>query len=274
MPAQHVTTESRRAACWAGTHADLEAVSSTLSDCFKDARQRERSEWEAANPVPAELKADATSIEKITAEHLRLIREIRRMTKDDRFTGYCCLESADRPMEVMDNLEEMLPSLKGDQIKYVHMRRRYLRDDTWMKASVYFGRQRVGVLVEGTNPAWVQSSAELLEKNLRARRPKWALLASGWGYWVSQSAFGGLVAAVAWRVTDRLDGTSSWWGLVGAVFISLLAVGNPKFMEWLLPTVDIYAPASRPAGTAHLKWVGVMVVAAVLGVVVDILLRG
>jgi hypothetical protein len=45
-------------------------------------------------------------------------------------------------------------------------------------------------------------------------------------------------------------------------------------MEWLLPTVDIYAPASRPAGTTHLKWVGVMVVAAVLGVVVDIMLKG
>ena len=39
----------------------------------------------------------------MTAEHLRMVREIRRLTKDDRFTGSCSLELANRPMEVMDD---------------------------------------------------------------------------------------------------------------------------------------------------------------------------
>src|SRR5665647_1915899 len=133
------------------------------------------------------------------------------------------------------------------------MRRRYSRDDIWMNASVYFGRKRVGVLVEGTSPSWVESAANLLEKNLRVCRPHWAPLLSGWGYWLSQVAFGGLVAAIVWRVTDGLGRVLSWWGLVAAVFISLLTIGNPKFMTWLLPSVDIFTPASQVTGSAASK---------------------
>lgn len=274
MPAQHLITDSRSAAPWAGTHADLKVVDGILSDCFKEMRQREQSEWETANPVPEELKADATKMERITAEHLRLIREIRRITKDDRFTGYCCFELANRPMEVMGNFEEVLPSLDNGRLKYIHMKHRYFRDGIRMNASVHFESQRVEVLVEGTNSVWVQSAADLLEKNLGVRRPWWAPLLSGWGYRVSQFAFGALVAAIVWRVTDGLGGAPSWWGLVGAACVSFLAIGNPKFMSWLMPNVDIYAPASQPTGTAHLRWVGGIVAVAVLGVVFDILLRG
>jgi hypothetical protein len=274
MPAQHVTTDSRSVAPWAGTHADLKVVDGILSNCFKDIRQREQSEWEAANPAREELQADATKLEKISAEHLRLMREIRRLTKNDRFTGYCCFELANRPIEVMDSFKEVLPSLSNGRIDRIQVRCRYCRDDIWMNASVCFGSKRVGVLVEGTNPSWVEAAANLLEKNLRVRRPHWAPLVSGWGYWLSQVAFGGLVAAIVWRVTDGLGRALSWWGLVAAVFISFLAIGNPKFMTWLLPGVDIYAPASQAAGTTHLKWPGVGIAAAVLGVAVDILLRG
>jgi hypothetical protein len=274
MPAQHVTTDSRSVAPWAGTHADLKVVDGILSSCFKDIRQREQSEWEAANPVCEEPKADATKLEKISAEHLRLMREIRRLTKNDRFTGYCCFEVANRPIEVRDTFKEVLPSLSDGRIDCIQVRRRYSRDDIWMNASVHFGSKRVGILVEGTSPSWVESAANLLEKNLRARRPHWAPLVSGWGYWLSQVAFGGLVAAIVWRLTDGLGRALSWWGLVAAVVISFLAAGNPKFMTWLLPGVDIYAPASAAAGTTHLKWAGVGIAAATLGVAVDILLRG
>jgi hypothetical protein len=274
MRAQHFTTDSRCAVRWAGTHADLKVVNDSLSDCFKDMRQQEQSEWEAANPHPEALKADASTLEKLTAEHLRLVREIRRLTKDDRFTRYCCLESANRPMEVVDDVEDVLPSLSIDRIKYIHMRRRYSRDDIWMNASVYFESQRVGILVEGTNASWVESAAGLLEKNLRTRRPRWAPLVSGWGYWLSQVAVAGLVATIVWRVTDGLGIAASWWGLVGAALISFLAIGNVKFLNWLLPTFDIYAPASQPTGTTHLKWVGGAITAAVLAVLFDTLLRG
>jgi hypothetical protein len=131
MPPQRITTDSRSAARWAGTHADLKAGNDSLSDCFKGMRQQEQSEWAAANPLPQELSAGASKVEEMTAEHLRMVREIRRLTKDDRFTGSCCLELANRPMEVMDDLEEVLPSVTRDRIKYVHMRRKYLRDDIW-----------------------------------------------------------------------------------------------------------------------------------------------
>src|SRR5664280_458569 len=77
-------------------------------------RQQEQSEWAAANPLPQELSAGASKVEQMTAEHLRMVREIRRLTKDDRFTGSCCLELANRPMEVMDDLEEVLPSVTND----------------------------------------------------------------------------------------------------------------------------------------------------------------
>ena len=274
MPAQHIATDSRSATRWAGTHADLKTVNDGLSDCFRDMRQREQSEWEAANPVPEELKADASKLDMINAEHLRLIREIRRLTMDDRFTGYCCFELADRPMEVTGNFEKLPPSLNDSDIGYIHMRRRYSRDDVWMNASVSFESRRVGILVEGTNPFWVESAADLLEERLRVRRPVWAPLVSRWGYWLSQLAFGGLVAAIVWRVTDRLGRTPPWWGLLGAVLISLLVMGNPKFLSWLLPNVDIYAPASRPTGTTHLGWVGGAIAVAVLGLVADTLLRG
>jgi len=167
-----------------------------MSNCFKDIRQREQSEWEAANPVREELQADATKLEKISAEHLRLMREIRRLTKNDRFTGYCCFELANRPIEVMDSFKEVLPSLSNGRIDRIQVRCRYSRDNIWMNASVCFGSKRVGVLVEGTNPSWVEAAANLLEKNLRVRRPHWAPLVSGWGYWLSQVAFGGLVAAI------------------------------------------------------------------------------
>jgi len=179
----------------AGTHADLKVVDG-MSNCFKDIRQREQSEWEAANPVREELQADATKLEKISAEHLRLMREIRRLTKNDRFTGYCCFELANRPIEVMDSFKEVLPSLSNGRIDRIQVRCRYSRDNIWMNASVCFGSKRVGVLVEGTNPSWVEAAANLLEKNLRVRRPHWAPLVSGWGYWLSQVAFGGLVAAI------------------------------------------------------------------------------
>jgi hypothetical protein len=238
-------------------------------------RQQEQSEWEVANPAPEELKADASKLERMTAEHLRLIREIRRMTKDDRFTGYCCFELADRPMEVLDSFDELLPSLDNEHLKYVHMRHGYRRDNNWMNASVYFESQRVGILVEGTNPLWVASAADLLEKAVRVGRPKWGSLVSRWGYWLSQFVFACLVGAVFWRVTNGLGGVSSWWGLpVGAVLISFLAIGNPKFLDWLLPKVDIYPPVAAPTGSTHLKWVGTAVAAAVLGIAIDILLRG
>ena len=178
-PAQHVTADSRSVAPWAGTHAGLKVLDGILSDCFKDIRQREQSESEAANPVREELKADATNLEKISAEHLRLMREIRRVTKNDRFTGYCCYQLANQPMEVAGNFEDILPALSNGRIDYIQMRRRYSRDDIWMNASVYFGRKRVGVLVEGTSPSWVESAANLLEKNLRVCRPHWAPLLSG-----------------------------------------------------------------------------------------------
>ena len=61
---------------------------------------------------------------------------------------------------------------------------------------------------------------------------------------------------------------------MAAVFISLLTIGNPKFMTWLLPSVDIFTPASQVTGSADPKWVDVGIAAAVLGVVFDILLRG
>jgi len=120
----------------------------------------------------------------------------------------------------------------------------------------------------------VESAAGLLEKNLRTRRPRWAPLVSGWGYWLSQVAVAGLVATIVWRVTDGLGIAASWWGLVGAALISFLAIGNVKFLNWLLPTFDIYAPASQPTGTTHLKWVGGAITAAVLAVLFDTLLRG
>lgn len=274
MPAQHIATDSRSATRWAGTHADLKTVNDGLSDCFTDMRQREQSEWEAANPVPEELKADASKLDMINAEHLRLIREIRRLTMDDRFTGYCCFELADRPMEVTGNFEKLPPSLNDSDIGYIHMRRRYSRDDVWMNASVSFESRRVGILVEGTNPFWVESAADLLEKILVVRRPKWAPLFSRWGYRLSQFAFVGLVAAIVWRVTYGLGLAPLWWSLVGAVFISFLAIGNPRLMNWLLPNVDIHLPASQPTGTTHLKWVGGAIAVSVLGVVLDILLRG
>jgi ABC-type transport system involved in Fe-S cluster assembly fused permease/ATPase subunit len=100
---QRITTDSPSAARWAGTHADLKAVNNRLSDCFKDMRHQEQSEWAAANPLPQELSAGASKVEQMTAEHLRMVREIRRLTKDDRFTGSCSLELANRPMEVMDD---------------------------------------------------------------------------------------------------------------------------------------------------------------------------
>lgn len=274
MPAQDIVTDSRSVTRWAGSHADLKAVNDSLSDCFEGMRRREQSEWEADNPAPEELRADASNVEKMTAEHLLLIREIRRMTRDDRFTGYCCFELANRPLEVMGSYEEALPSLNNDRINFIHMRHRYSRDDSWLNATVYFESQRAGILVEGTNPFWVESAADLLEERLRVRRPVWAPLVSRWGYWLSQLAFGGLVAAIVWRVTDRLGRTPPWWGLLGAVLISLLVMGNPKFLSWLLPNVDIYAPASRPTGTTHLGWVGGAIAVAVLGLVADTLLRG
>jgi len=274
MPPQRITTDSRSAARWAGTHADLKAVNNRLSDCFKDMRQQEQSEWAAANPLPQELSAGASKVEQMTAEHLRMVREIRRLTKDDRFTGSCCLELANRPMEVMDDLEEVLPSVTNDRIKYVHMRRKYLRDDIWMSASVDFESRRVGILVEGTDPRWVESTASQLEKSLRARRPRWAPLASHWGSCLSQLAFGFLVAAIFWRVTDGPGVAPPWWALAGAVLISFLATGNLTFLNWLLPNVDIYSPGSQPTGTTHLKWVDAAIAAAVLGVIFDILLRG
>jgi len=40
---------------------------------------------------------------------------------------------------------------------------------------------------------------------------------------------------------------------VAAVFISLLTIGNPKFMTWLLPSVDIFTPASQVTGSAASK---------------------
>src|SRR5450756_3078528 len=71
----------------------------------------------------------------------------------------------------------------------------------------------------------------------------------------------------------RLGLAPLWWSLVGAVFISFLAIGNPRLMNWLLPNVDIHLPASQPTGTTHLKWVGGAIMVSVLGVVLDILLR-
>jgi hypothetical protein len=273
MPPQPITTDSRSAARWAGTHADLKAVNDSLSDCFKDMRQKEQSEWAVANPLPEELKADASKVEELTAEHLRIVREISRLTKDDRFTGSCCLELVNRPMEVMDDLENVLPSVNSDRIKYVHMRRKYLRDDVWMSASVDFESQRVGILVKGTDPWWVESTASRLEKKLRTRRPRWAPLASRWGFGLSQLAFGVLVAAIVWAVTDGLGMAPPWWALLGAVLMSFLATGNLLFLKWLLPKVDIYAPGSQPRGTTHLKWVDAAIAAAVVGLIFDMLLR-
>jgi len=271
---QRITTDSRSAARWAGTHADLKAVNKSLSDCFKDMRRQEQSEWAAANPLPQDLSAGASKVEQMTVEHLRMVREIRRLTKNDRFTGSCCLELANRPMEVMDDLEEVLPSVTNDRIKYVHLRRKYLRDDIWMSASVDFESQRVGIFVEGTDPRWVETTASRLENSLRTRRPRWAPLASRWGFWLSQLAFGLLVAAIVWRLTDDPGVAPPWWALAGAVLISFLATGNLPFLNWLLPKVDIYSPGSQPTGTTHLKWADAAIAAAVLGVIFDILLRG
>jgi hypothetical protein len=271
---QRITTNSRIAARWAGTHADLKAVNESLSDCFKDMRRQERSEWAAANPLPQDLSAGASKVEQMTVEHLLMVREIRRLTKNDRFTGSCCLEIANRPMEVMHDLEEVLPSVTNDRIKYVHLRRKYLRDDIWMSASVDSESQRVGIFVEGTDPRWVKTTANQLENSLRTRSPRWAPLASRWGFWLSQLAFGLLVAAIVWRVTDGPGVAPPWWALAGAVLISFLATGNLPFLNWLLPKVDIYSPGSQPTGTTHLKWADAAIAAAVMGVIFDILLRG
>jgi hypothetical protein len=67
-----------------------------------------------------------------------MVREIKTTDESDRFTGSCCLDLANRPMEVIDDLEEVLPSVTNDRIKYVHLRRKCLRDDIWVSESVDF----------------------------------------------------------------------------------------------------------------------------------------
>lgn len=278
MAAQRIIIDSRSTAPWAGSHADLKAVNDTLSVCFLDMRQREQgeqSEWETANPeLPAGSEADATAMEKISAEHRRLTHRIGLLKMSDRFTDHCTCELVNRPIRVTGSFEEISSSLNNERIKSLYMAQSYCRDDIRRNASVRFGSRSVEISVDGTDPLWVESTASALGNNLGRRRPRWAPLLSPWGHLLSQLALVSVVAAIIWRVSGGLGSAASWWGLIAAVCISFLAIGNPESMNWLLPRVDIYAAGSQPTGTTHLRWAGGAVAAAVLAVVVDILLRG
>lgn len=274
MAAQRIIIDSRSTAPWAGSHADLKVVNDTLSVCFQDLREREQSEWEAANPEPEAVGADATALVKIAAEHHRLSHRISRLTMDDRFTDFCSYELLNRPIRVMGSFEEISPSLNSERIKYLYMAQSYFRDDIRRNVSARFGSRGVEVTVDGTDPLWVESTASAIAQNLRRGKPRWAPLLSPWGHLLSQLAFVSVVAAIIWRLTAGLGGALPWWGLIATVYLSFLAMGYSESRNWLLPRVEIYAPGSQPAGTAHVKWVGGAVGAGLLAVVVDILLRG
>ena len=274
MAAQRIIVDSRSTVPWAGSHADLSLVNDTFSVCFQDLRERELSQWHAAHPEPEAPKPDATALEKIAGEHRRLSHRISRLTMDDRFTDFCSYQLANRPIKVMGSFEEISQSLNSERIKSLYMAQSYFRDETRRIVSARFGSRGVEVTVDGTDPLWVESTASAIERRLRRGQPRWAPLLRPWGRLLSQLAMVAVVAAVLWRVTAGLGGAVAWWGLIGAVCLSFLAMGNPESMNWLLPKVDIYAPGSQPAGTTHLKWVGGAVAAGLLAVLLDLLLRG
>lgn len=273
MPAKRITSDRRDVAPFAGTFADVKETHHTLLECFKDIRDRERSEWDALNPEPEKAKSDASEPERRALEHSHQIREIKRSTMENRFSEYCTLEFVNRTMKVTGSFEDVSPSLSEGRIKDIYMMQRYFRDGSELQATVLSGRGMV-VLVEGTSPLWVESTATVLEKNLLARRPKWAFLTTTWGYMLSASVFGGIVAAIVLRGANGLQKDPPWWGLLGALYLGSLAILNPKFMNWMFPMVDIHAAGTQPIGATHLKWVGGTVAAAILGVIFDILLRG
>jgi hypothetical protein len=132
----------------------------------------------------------------------------------------------------------------------------------------------VEVTVDGTDPLWVESTASAIGQNLRQGQPRWAPLLTPWGNLLAQLVFVSVVGAVIWRATAGLGQAAHWWALIAALYLCVLATGNPQSMSWLLPKVDIHAAGSQPAGTTHLRWVGGALAAGLLAVVVDILLRG
>jgi hypothetical protein len=274
MPAQRITTDRRMVAPWAGTYADVRGTHDTLLECFKEIGNREWSEWEAANPEPEAVKPDASDLEKRAVEHSHTIREITRGSMEARFTDYCSFDFVSPAMKVTGSFEDVSSSMVDGRLKDIYMMHRYFRDESQMNATVVSGRSGVHIIVEGTSPFWVESTANLLERNLLARRPKWASLTTVWGYMLSAFVFGGLTAAIVLRVANGLHKDPAWWGLLGVGYIGFLTIGNPKAMNWMLPMVDIHTPGSQPIGATHLKWVGGACAAAILGVIFDILLRG
>ena len=274
MAAQRIIIDSRSTAPWAGSHADLQAVSDALSISFQDVRDQERSEWKAAHPEPEPPRADASALEKIIGQDRALSHRISRLRMDDRFSDFCSYELANRPIRVMGTFQEIAPSLGSEPVKYLHMAHSYIRDDIRRNVSAHFGSRGVEVTVDGTDPLWVESTASAIGQNLRQGQPRWAPLLTPWGNLLAQLVFVSVVGAVIWRATAGLGQASHGWALIAALYLCVLATGNPQSMSWLLPKVDIHAAGSQPAGTTHLKWVGGALAAGLLAVVVDILLRG
>ena len=274
MAAQRIIIDSRSTAPWAGSHADLQAVNDALSISFQDVRDQELSEWRAAHPEPEPARADASALEKILGQDRALSHRISRLRMDDRFSDFCSYELADRPIRVMGTFQEIEPSLGSEPVKCLHMAHSYIRDDIRRNVSAHFGSLGVEVTVDGTDPLWVESTASAIEQNLRRGQPWWSPLLTPWGNLLAQLFFVSVVAAIIWRATAELGQAAHWWALIAALFLCVLAVGNPQSMSWLLPKVDIHAAGSQSAGTTHVRWVGGALAAGLLAVVVDILLRG
>jgi hypothetical protein len=271
MLAKALISERRRLAPWVGTYADLKKVDDALSECFRDQRRREQSEWVAGNPDLEKVKSDTSDLDRDNAEGVRSAREPGRNTRYANFAEQCWFEFFHQTRRMTGNFDEICSSLDGGRVKRVNMMHTYCRDDTQCIATVHFGLEHVLIIAEGSDRLWVDTTADLLERKLRARRPRWAPLISGWGYKLFQFAIAGLFAAIGFRIADGLHQDTEWWGWVG--FIVFIVMGNAKLRNWLLPGVDIHGPTCHATGITHLRWVGGAIAAATVTLLVDILLR-
>lgn len=272
MLAEPLISERRSLVPWVGTYADLKDVDNALSECFRDQRRRERSEGEARGSDLENVKSVASDLGRDDSGNVSLAAEPGRNTLYSNFAEKCSVEFFDQARKVTGKLDEVYSAFDGGRVKRVNLMHTHCRDDIHCIATVHFGLDRVLIIVEGSNRLWVEATADLLERTLRTRRPRWAPLISAWGYWVIQLAIAGLVAAVGSRIADGLHQDTEWWGWVG--LIAFLVMGNAKLRNWLLPAVDIHGPASQATGITRVKWGGGAFAAATVALLVDILLRG